>query len=120
MNSSKEKCAMNRGLIGVAVVVTGALALTGCSSTSKNSSDGSTSAAKTPKVTFVQGVSNDPFYQTMACGAKAEAGKVGVDLTIQGANNWDVSLQTPIVQSVTAAHPDVMFIAPNDATAMIA
>ncbi len=110
---------MNRGLIGVAVIVTGALALTGCSSTSKSTSGGST-ATKAPNVTFIQGVSNDPFYQTMACGAKAEATKVGVDLTIQGANNWDVSLQTPIVQSVVAAHPDVMFIAPNDATAMIA
>jgi ribose transport system substrate-binding protein len=107
----------------MAIVVAGALALTSCSSDSSgDSSSGnpSAAAAKTAKVTFIQGVSNDPFYQTMACGAQAEAKKIGVDLNIQGANNWDVSLQTPIVQSVIAAKPDVMFIAPNDATGMIA
>src|SRR3954447_11228709 len=111
----------------MAAVVVGTLALAGCGGSSGGSGSGSggsapatSAAAKTAKVTFVQGVSNDPFYQTMACGAKAEAAKLGVDLNIQGANNWDVSLQTPIVQSVVAARPDVMFIAPNDATGMIA
>lgn len=94
----------------------------GTSAAATSAADSTSAAAKsgTPKVTFIEGVDNDPFYQTMACGAKAEATKVGVDLNVQGANNWDVSLQTPIVQSVVAAHPDVMFIAPNDATGMIA
>jgi ribose transport system substrate-binding protein len=114
---------VNKSAARVAIVVAGALALTGCGDASSGgggSAESSAGATKTAKVTFIQGVSNDPFYQTMACGAKAEARKLGVDLNIQGANNWDVSLQTPIVQSVVAARPDVMFIAPNDATGMVA
>ncbi|MBT0566400.1 ABC transporter substrate-binding protein [Williamsia sp. CHRR-6] len=103
---------MRRTTIALTMVSVTALALTGCSSDS-----GSTGK---PKVTFIQGVSNDPFYQSMACGAKAEAAKIGVDLNVQGANNWDVSLQTPIVQSAIAAKPRVLFIAPNDATGMVA
>ncbi|MFT4044589.1 MAG: ABC transporter substrate-binding protein [Gordonia sp. (in: high G+C Gram-positive bacteria)] len=104
---------MKRSVTALAVFSVATLALAGCASTDSKSASG-------PKVTFIQGVSNDPFYQSMACGAKAEAAKVGVNLDVQGANNWDASLQTPIIESVVAARPDVMFIAPNDSTSMIA
>src|SRR3954454_14338845 len=55
----------------------------------------------------------------MACGAKAQATTDNVDLTVQGAKNWDVSLQIPLLNSVIAAHPDALFIAPNDSNALI-
>ncbi|MCW6007552.1 substrate-binding domain-containing protein [Micromonospora sp. CPCC 205371] len=89
-----------------------------------DSDDGSASASadtgdKKVKVTFIQGVAGDPFYETMACGAKAEAAKDNVDLTIQGAKNWDVSLQIPLLNSVIAAKPDALFIAPNDSQALV-
>ncbi len=78
-----------------------------------------TAAQKAVKVTFIKGVAGDPFYETMACGAQAEADKDDVDLTIQGANNWDVSLQIPLLNSVIATKPDALFIAPNDSAAMV-
>ena len=80
-------------LTTVAISVVGALALASCGSDSSGgtgtsagatgaSGAAATTAAKSAKVTFIQGVSNDPFYQTMACGAKAEAAKIGVDLNV--------------------------------------
>jgi ribose transport system substrate-binding protein len=108
-------------VVAITTIAAGCSSSSGSSgSTSTGGSTGSTAAAKSGTVTFIQGVAGDPFYQTMACGAEAEAKAIGVKLNVQGATNWDVSLQTPIVQSVIAAKPDVMFIAPNDATAMIA
>lgn len=105
-----------------AVVATAAsliLTLAACGSDSDASASGSGSGQKKVKVTFIQGVAGDPFYETMACGAKAEAAKDNVDLTIQGAKNWDVSLQIPLLNSVIAAKPDALFIAPNDSQALV-
>jgi ribose transport system substrate-binding protein len=77
-------------------------------------------AAKAWKLTLIQGIKGDPFYVTMACGAQAEATKEGAELTITGGDQWDPSVQTPIVDSVTASKPDGVMIAPNDPTAMLA
>lgn len=96
------------------------LTLAACGSSDDGSGSASAdSGEKKVKVTFIQGVAGDPFYETMACGAKAEAAKDNVDLTIQGAKNWDVSLQIPLLNSVIAAKPDALFIAPNDSQALV-
>ncbi len=71
-------------------------------------------------LTLIQGVKGDPFYVTMACGAQAAATELGVNLTVTGGDSWDATVQTPIVDSVTAAHPDGVIIAPNDSKAMFA
>ena len=71
-------------------------------------------------VTLIAGVKGDEFYITMDCGAKAEAEKLGVNLDFQGPDQFDASLQTPIVNAVTAKKPDAILIAPTDAKAMYA
>jgi ribose transport system substrate-binding protein len=96
-----------------------ATTLAACSSSGSTGSSASPGSSKSVKVTFVQGVAGDPFYETMACGAKAEAAKDNVELTVQGAKNWDVSLQIPLLNSVIAAKPDALFIAPNDSSALV-
>jgi len=103
------------------------LALTAaCSSSSSSStaSGGSTSTAggstsgKSYKMSFIQGVQGDGFYVTMGCGIQAEAKKIGnITVNIQGPSQFDATLQNPIIQSVTAAHPDAILIAPNDVSA---
>jgi ribose transport system substrate-binding protein len=105
----------------LAVLVSLTLLLTACGSNGSGSSSSSstTGTDQKVKVTFVQGVAGDPFYETMACGAKAEAAKDNVDLTVQGAKNWDVSLQIPLLNSVIATRPGALFIAPNDSNALI-
>ena len=90
---------------------------TGGSTTGGSTAGGSTSG-KTYKMTFIQGVAGDGFYVTMGCGIKAEAAKLGnVTVNIQGPSQFASPLQNPIIESVTAAHPDAILIAPNDVVA---
>jgi ribose transport system substrate-binding protein len=102
--------------VAAAAILTAA-AVAGCGSSSKSSGG---SGGKKVKVTLVQGLAGEEFYATMACGAKAEAAKLGVDLNVQGAAKFDPTLQTPLVNSVIASHPDAMLIAPTDVKALIA
>jgi ribose transport system substrate-binding protein len=71
-------------------------------------------------MTLIAGVKGDEFYITMNCGAQAEAKKLGVNLDFQGPDQFDASLQTPIVNGVIAKDPDAILIAPTDAKAMYA
>ena len=56
----------------------------------------------------------------MNCGAQAEAKKLGATVDFQGPDQFDASLQTPIVNAVAAKKPDAMLIAPTDTKAMFA
>ena len=69
-------------------------------------------------VAFVPGVMGNAFYVSMECGIRAEAAKYGFKINIQGAQQFDPSLQTPIVNAVVAAKPAGLLIAPTDSKAM--
>ena len=69
---------------------------------------------------LIAGVKGDEFYITMKCGAQAEAAKKGVNLSFQGPDQFDASLQTPIVNAVAAKKPDAILIAPTDTKALFA
>lgn len=102
----------------VAAVSAVALLLTAtaaCSSGGKTSSTG----AKHWKITLIAGTTADNFYVTMNCGAKAEAAKLGVTYNFTGPNHFDAPTQIPIVNTVTAQHPDAVLIAPTDVEALI-
>jgi ribose transport system substrate-binding protein len=107
-----------------ALSATAVLALAACSTgnssdtSSGGSSGGSSSAANNKQIAFVQGVAGDEFYITMECGIKAKAAELGYTVTTQGPQKFDPTLQKPIVDSVTAAKPAAMLIAPTDVTAM--
>ena len=90
---------------------------TGASSSSPASSSSSPSSGKAYNLTFIQGVAGDGFYVTMGCGMQAEAKKLGDTVNIQGPTQFDATLQNPIIESVTAAHPDAIMIAPDDVAA---
>ena len=81
-------------------------------------SGSSSSGKKDYKMTLIAGVKGDEFYITMNCGAQAEAKKQGVTLDFQGPDQFDPTLQTPIVNGVVAKKPDAILIAPTDAKAM--
>ena len=120
---------MKRSLVvptaGAAAVLLTVLAA-GCSSSgsSSSASGGSTSSSttgsssgKTYKLSFIQGVAGDGFYVTMGCGIQAEAKKYGLTVNVQGPAQFDSTLQNPIIESVTASHPDAIMVAPDDVTA---
>ncbi len=127
--------AFHRGTVGMAVL---ALSLAACSSSKPDTvqaGGGSTApadpnapvatsvtapnkASKNYNIQFIQGVSGDEFYISMQCGAQAEAAKLGVTVTTQGPQKFDPTLQRPILDSVVAAKPDAILIAPTDVTAM--
>ena len=90
----------------------------GGTTTTGGSTTGASTTGKTYKMTFIQGVAGDGFYVTMGCGIQAEAKKLGnVTVNIQGPSQFDPTLQNPIIESVTAAKPDAILIAPDDVSA---
>jgi ribose transport system substrate-binding protein len=96
-----------------------ALALSGCVTTGADS--GSSTAAAgggTGEIVFVPGVTGDVFYTTMECGVKDAAAELGVKTSTQGPAKFDASLQKPVLDSVVAANPSAIIIAPTDAEAM--
>ena len=77
-------------------------------------------ATQDKTIAFVPGVMGNAFYVSMECGIRAEAAKYGFKITIQGAQQFDPSLQLPIVNAVVAAKPAGLLIAPTDSKAMLA
>lgn len=68
---------------------------------------------------YVVGNASDPFYASMACGARAEAKQMGVSVNVQGGAQWGITYQTPILDAVLAKHPNALVVVPNDSKAMV-
>jgi ribose transport system substrate-binding protein len=120
-------------VLGTVVAV--GLAIAGCGSSSKSSSSSSaaggggssssssassSAAGGSKSLALIQGTKADNFYVTMGCGAKAEAGKLGYSINVQGPADFAAPEQIPIVNAVTAQHPGAVLIAPTDTHALIA
>lgn len=73
----------------------------------------------THKVVYIPGLTGNPFYSTVACGAKSVAAKLGVDFSVQGAPTFAVNAQTPVVNAVVASKPNAIMISNDDPKAMI-
>ncbi len=69
---------------------------------------------------MILGTTSDDFYKSIECGAKTRANEVGANLTVQGAGQFDATLQIPVVNAVAASKPDAIIISPNDDTALYA
>jgi ribose transport system substrate-binding protein len=108
------------GALALAIVIAGCGSSSDNSSSSTASSGGSTATkAKKPyRVTLVVGITNNPFYTSMARGAKDAAKRLGVNLDVQGATEFSPSAETPIVNAVIAKKPDGIVLVPTDATAI--
>ncbi len=76
-------------------------------------------ASSNKNLVLIQGTKADNFYVTMGCGAKAEAKKLGYNISVQGPADFAASEQIPIVHSVTASKPAAVLIAPTDVHALI-
>ncbi len=76
------------------------------------------SATQGKSIAFVPGVTGNAFYISMECGIRSEAEKYGFKVNVQGPQQFDPSLQTPIVNAVVAANPAGLLIAPTGNKAM--
>lgn len=97
-----------------------ALAVVGLlSSCSTAAPAASSTSGKPGKIVYIPGLTGNPFYNTVACGAKTEAAKLGVDFSYQGASTFDVAEQTKIISAVTATQPGAIMISITDPTALV-
>ena len=101
---------MNWKTQSLAVIAAGAIAL---SMTACNRGDGAAGADGTTSQSAALVIStlNNPFFVSVAAGAKAQAAELGMSLDIQNANNID---QTALDLTTTALtkQPDVLIIDP--------
>ena len=79
----------------------------------------SAAEAADPAVAVVLGVKGSPFYQALACGAKAKAKELGFALTISAPDQFAADSQIPVVNAIAATTPAVAVIVPTDAKALI-
>lgn len=70
-------------------------------------------------LTLIPGVIGDEFYVTMGCGAQDKAKEMGIQLNVQGPQEFAPSAQTQVLNSVVQSQPDAILIAPTDQTAMV-
>jgi ribose transport system substrate-binding protein len=80
---------------------------------------GKASAADKVTIALIPGLTADGFYVTMHKGAEAAAKAVGANLIYQGAAEWNVSLQVPVLEAVIAKKPAAILIAPTDKTQLV-
>ena len=81
---------------------------------------GRANAADKVTIALIPGLTADGFYVTMHKGAEAAAKAVSAELIYQGAAEWNVSLQVPILDAIIAKKPSAILIAPTDKTQLIA
>lgn len=111
-------------LIGASTVAVAALVLSACggsdsTATTTESPAAGASGGAAKKITLMVGVKGDPFYVSMECGAKEAAAAAGAELSVQGPDKFDATLQNPLLDAVAAAKPDALLVAPNDVKASV-
>jgi len=71
------------------------------------------------EMVLVPGLTTDAFYTTMNKGAQAAAAALGIKVDFQGAEDFNPTLQIPVLDGVIARQPDAILIAPTDTTQLI-
>jgi ribose transport system substrate-binding protein len=118
MNSARKLTALSAAVLSASL-------LTACSSSkSSDSSNSSSSGASTSaggtlgKIVYIPGLTGNPFYSTVNCGAGNEAKAKGVAYGYQGASTFDVAKQTSVVEAVANTKPGAIMISIDDPKAM--
>jgi len=74
--------------------------------------------ARPPKITYIQGVTGNPFYMSVTCGGAEAARRLGVTFDAQGPAQYTPALQLRVLNAVIAAQPDGILITPDDPVAL--
>jgi len=74
--------------------------------------------AKEYKITYIQGVTGNPFYTSVACGAAEAAKRLGVKFEAQGPQQFQSALQLRVLNAVIASKPDGILFTNTDPVAL--
>lgn len=107
-----------RTKLTIAMSAATAVLATACSTAATGAGAPVSHSVNGKRISFIAGDAGDSFYITMQCGIQAEAKKLGMTVNTQAPQQFDPSLQTPIVNAAVAKHPAAILIAPTDAQAM--
>ena len=77
-------------------------------------------AEKNYKITYIQGVTGNPFYMSVSCGAAEAAKRLGVTFGSQGPQQYTPALQMRVLDAVIAARPDGIMFTADDPVALTA
>ena len=77
-------------------------------------------AEKPYKITYIQGVTGNPFYMSVACGAAEAAKRLGATFEAQGPQQYTPALQMRVLNAVIAAQPDGILFTADDPVALTA
>jgi ribose transport system substrate-binding protein len=99
---------------GLAMLALATGGLTACGT----SSGGSSGTAAKKNLELIVGTKSDNFYVTMECGAKREAKKLGVNLTVTGPATFSPPEQKPLIDAAQVSKPDALIVAPTDSAAL--
>ena len=69
-------------------------------------------------ITYIQGVTGNPFYTSVACGGADLAKQLGIKFDSQGAQQYQPALQMRVLDAVIASKPDGLLIAVDDPVAL--
>ena len=97
-----------KSVITVAVAASTALSLAACN---RNSPSAEAGAGKTTSATLVISTLNNPFFVSVADGAKAKAKAIGANIDVQNANNADQA-SLDLASTALSKKPSVLIIDP--------
>lgn len=81
---------------------------------------GAAQAAEPLKITYIQGVTGNPFYTSVSCGGAEAAKALGVKFDSQGPQQYQPALQMRVLDAVIASKPDGILFTADDPVALTA
>jgi ribose transport system substrate-binding protein len=99
-----------------AIITTGALLVSGCSTGNGNSAAGN---KKNLRIVQVAAVVTDPYFVSMKCGGAAEAAKLGVHYSFVGPAAPDPVAELSAFNNATTLRPDGIVLSPFSPTAFL-
>ncbi len=117
MKSTRMLAAGTAGIAALAMVAACGGGSDGGSTASGGGGGGKGGSSK--KVVYIPGLTGNPFYNTVSCGASTAAKKLGVSYSYQGDSTFGVPQQTKVLNSVVANKPGAIMISITDPAAMV-
>lgn len=70
-------------------------------------------------IAYIKGYTGDEYYTSQECGVLEAGAELGVQVSVNGAAEWDAAKQTTVLQAVMQTEPDAIIIDATDSRAMI-